>query len=382
MHVTTFSFLSAIVWSSALIVLTYLFRKVPRFSRCFGVFYMSLLYLFSVARMFFPIEVIPSVVVESKVVYPAIYRFLHTEVFSGTRLAISYNSILIIVWIAVSGVLLMKYAFQYHRSIRAITRYALPADERIQLIFARLQKADGKQIKISVWTCPNMDVPFGLGIFQKRIVLPEKEYTDLELRYILLHELTHFLSRDTVVKCMTSLFCILFWMNPFVYLLKKDLEQTLEIKCDLTVIEHLGAAEKAPYLQAIVDSLRRICTPHGALPYNATTLFQCAEQVNIKERFSAVMNFSPRKSSRLRKIILALVTALVLMTSYVVLPQPSFEAPKSTEQDALDFDPSNSYIIKGADGTYQICVENEFSHSISEEYAVFLRQIGFQLKEE
>ena len=380
MQVTIFSFLSAILWSSALIVLTYLLRKVKGLSRCFGVFYMFLLYLFSAARMFCPVEVIPSVIVESEKIYPAVYRFLHTKAFAGTSLAISHLSILAILWFAVSCILLIRYVLHYQRTIRALTRYAALADVKTQRTLERLQTAVHKQVKISVWVCPNIDVPFGLGIFQKRIILPPKEYTEQELRYILLHELMHFYNKDTVVKFMTSLFCIIFWMNPFVYLLKKDLEQTLEIKCDLTVIAHLGAREKAPYLQAIIDSLKRISTSNDTLPYTATALLQCAEQAGIEERFRAVMNFRPGKRSKLRQTVLALGTALVVMFSYVFLPQPKFEAPKS-EEGAIDYSPSDAYITKNTDGSYQICIENETPRSISDEYAMFLKGIGFQLKE-
>ncbi|WNX83502.1 M56 family metallopeptidase [Agathobaculum sp. NTUH-O15-33] len=382
MQVTIFSFLSAILWSSALIVLTYLLRKAKRSSRCFGVFYMFLLYLFSAARMFCPVEVAPSVIVESEKIYPAVYRFLHTKAFAGTSLAISYLSILSILWVAVCCILLIRYVLQYQKTIRGMTRYAALADEKIQQTLERLQTAVHKQVKISVWVCPNIDVPFGLGIFQKRIILPPKEYTDRELRYILLHELMHFNNKDTVVKFMTSLFCIIFWMNPFVYLLKKDLEQTLEIKCDLTVIAHLGAREKAPYLQAIIDSLKRISASNDTLPYTATALLQCAEQAGIEERFRAVMNFRPGKSSKLRQTVLALSTTMVLLTSYVFLPQPKFEAPRSTEKNTIDFDPSTSYILLEGDGEYWLYIKESPYTRLEENEAIFYKNIGFSILKE
>ena len=92
------------------------------------------------------------------------------------------------------------------------------------------------------------------------------------------------------------------------------------------------------------------------------------------------MNFRPGKSSKLRQTVLALGTALVVMSSYVFLPQPKFEAPKS-EEGAIDYSPSEAYITKNTDGSYQICIENETPRSISDEYAMFLKGIGFQLKE-
>ena len=93
-------------------------------------------------------------------------------------------------------------------------------------------------------------------MFRKKILLPRIDYSEEELLYILLHEYIHFANRDIFVKLLVSLFCMIFWWDPVAHLLKQDLEQTLEIKCDLSVAKCLNMEERACYLRTIISTLK------------------------------------------------------------------------------------------------------------------------------
>ena len=75
MQITLFSFISALLWSSLLIIVIYLVRRT-RFRPHFGVLTMVLLYLFCAARLLLPLEFPHTVIVSDNVVYPRIYSFL------------------------------------------------------------------------------------------------------------------------------------------------------------------------------------------------------------------------------------------------------------------------------------------------------------------
>ena len=78
MQITIFSFLSALLWSSLLIVAIYLLRHT-RFKQHFGVLSMVLLYLFCAVRLFLPLEFPHTLIAEDDVVYPYIYNLLTRE---------------------------------------------------------------------------------------------------------------------------------------------------------------------------------------------------------------------------------------------------------------------------------------------------------------
>ena len=240
MQVTIFSFLSALLWSSLLIVAIYLLRHT-RFKQHFGVLSMVLLYLFCAVRLFLPLEFPHTLIAADGVIYPHIYNLLTRErdMLANKPLVL----ILCAAWLLGFCELLFRYIRQYRKAIYSVAHYTTPWDERTNALLEQVQRQTGRKITVQGYTALNIESAFGMGVLHKRIILPDRDYTETELRYVLLHEYTHFLNQDTLVKLLVTLFCMIFWWNPVVYLLQKDLEQTLEIKCDLSVARTLDEQE-------------------------------------------------------------------------------------------------------------------------------------------
>ena len=95
MQVTLFSFFSSVLWSSVLIVGIYALRKVRRFRTSFGLSALVLLYLFSIMRILFPLELPHVIELGIDEVYPQIYRFLTTDHSYGEHLNFSYVDALV-----------------------------------------------------------------------------------------------------------------------------------------------------------------------------------------------------------------------------------------------------------------------------------------------
>ena len=164
-----------------------------------------------------------------------------------------------------------------------------------------------------------------MGVLHKRIILPDRDYTETELRYVLLHEYTHFLNHDT--SCEAAGYAVLhdILVESVVYLLQKDLEQTLEIKCDLSVARTLDEQERAAYLRMILSLMKQTGRKHR-LPFMATRAVQADAQAEIKERFVMVMTYSAQRHRHTASAMLTGVFALLLIASYAILPQPKFES--------------------------------------------------------
>ena len=220
-----------------MIIAIYLVRRT-RFRQHFGVLTMVLLYLFCAARLLLPLELPHTLIVEDSVVYPRIYDFLAREHEQIVRLPICV--LLCAIWLCGAVLLLSRYALQYRKAIRA-ARQSRPWDSCTASLLTEIQRQTGRTVNVRGRTAANIESAFGVGVLRRYIILPDKMYTDTELYYILLHEYTHFCNRDTAVKLLVTLFCIVFWWNPVVYLLQKDLEQTLELKCDRAIAQTLNA---------------------------------------------------------------------------------------------------------------------------------------------
>ena len=122
MTITIFSFLSALLWSSLLVVAIYLLRHT-RFKQHFGVLSMVMLYLFCAVRLFLPIEFPYTLIAADSVIYPRIYSLLMQD-FANRPLLI----LLCCLWLLGFCELLFRYVRQYRKAIYSITHYAEPWD--------------------------------------------------------------------------------------------------------------------------------------------------------------------------------------------------------------------------------------------------------------
>ena len=378
MQITIFSFLSALLWSSLLIVAIYLLRHM-RFKQHFGVLSMVLLYLFCTVRLFLPLEFPHTLIAADDVIYPYIYNLLTREhtILANKSLAL----ILCAVWLLGFCVLLFRFARQYRKAIRSVEHYAEPWDERTNTLLKQVQQQTRRTIKVQGYIATSVESAFGIGVIRKRIILPNKDYTEAELRYVLLHEYTHFLNHDTVVKLLVTLFCIIFWCNPVVYLLQKDLEQNLEIKCDLSVARILCSKERAEYLRTILALMKQSDRKHR-IPFAAAALFRTNADAAIKERFETVMACSANRRNRVASAVFTSVFTVLLIASYTVLPQPQFAAPKSTEQQTVDFNSDTAYIKQDHVREYWLCIQNEQPIRLTEEDVEFYKRLNFQIIKE
>ena len=378
MQITIFSFLSALLWSSLLIVAIYLLRHT-RFKQHFGVLSMVLLYLFCAVRLFLPLEFTHTLIAEDNVVYPHIYDLLtqKRDMLANAPIGL----ILCAVWILGFCELLFRYLWQYRKAIHSVERYAEPWDKQINALLRQVQQQTRRTIKVQGYTAANIESAFGIGMIHKRIILPDKDYTEAELRYVLLHEYTHFLKHDTVVKLLVALFCLIFWWNPVVYLLQKDLEQNLEIKCDLSVARTLCSKERAAYLRTILALMKQSDRKHR-IPFAAAALFKTDADAAIKERFETVMAYSEHQHHFVATTIFTSVFAVLLIVSYAVLPQPQFAAPKSTEPQTIDFNSDTAYIKQDHVWEYWLCIQNEQPIKIKKEEADFYQQTGLEIVKE
>lgn len=378
MQVTIFSFLSALLWCSLLIVAIYLLRHT-RFKQHFGVLSMVLLYLFCAVRLFLPLEFSHTLIAADGVIYPHIYNLLTRErdMLANKPLVL----ILCAAWLLGFCELLFRYIRQYRKAIYSVEHYAEPWDERTNALLEQVQRQTGRKITVQGYTALNIESAFGMGVLHKRIILPDRDYTETELRYVLLHEYTHFLNHDTVVKLLVTLFCMIFWWNPVVYLLQKDLEQTLEIKCDLSVARTLDEQERAAYLRTILSLMKQTGRMHH-LPFMATALFQTDAQAEIKERFVMVMTYSAQRHRHTASAMLTGAFALLLIASYAVLPQPKFDAPSSEKSGVIEFDSDTAYIQQNEAQEYWLYIQGESPIKLTKDEAEFYQQTGITITKE
>ncbi len=303
-----------------------------------------------------------------------IFRFLYLE-----RMIIFNNFhivwILLIIWLVVAGVKIRDFIIEYRNVHKNIMKLSKPSERNELEILENIKTELNKYINVNIYKSSYISTPIGIGLFEKSIILMDKPYTDKELYYILLHEYTHFINKDVVVKIMTTVFCYIFWWFPPIQLLKKDLEQVLEVKCDLSVTGDMDKQKKVEYLSVIVSTLKSPKRTQNETLVG-TALVEAKRKAEITERFEAVMDYIPSKKMIIISYVIATMFLLMSVLSYAYIVQPQYEAPEGESITTVE-----AYIVKTNEGEYLFYVDGNFDSELSEETAEVFIEHGYKLIE-
>lgn len=217
---------------------------------------------------------------------------------------------------------------------------------------------DKEKRNIKIVQTAAVEVPCCIGTFEKRILIPDKKYSREELHYIILHEYTHLDNKDILTIQLINILCIVFWWNPFVYILKGDMYQSIEIRCDQTVTKKLKSAERGNYLTVILKEYKasvqekEFRKPAGAMP-----LFEDHSD-HLIERFRLVAE-GKQSGSRIGRILVPVIAVALLVLSYSLILQPRYDVPENTytiENEFEDINQDNAYLYV-SDGKYYLHCE-------------------------
>lgn len=381
MHITLFSFVTAVLLSSLLIVVLYLSRKSVKTIRMLNFGYLACLYLFCLGRMFFSVELPFTIVVNAPTFMNPVSKFYrNTTLILGSHF--SKYELLLLLWVIGAIILLTRFFLRYIGEKRRIDRLSKQKNQAIQDLLDMLRK--DKKIHIQVLCCPNLSTPCGIGLFRRQILLPSQEYTEEELFHILRHELQHFQTHDLLVKWMIRVFQCLFWWNPLVYLLGKDMDQVLEIKCDLSVVKNYSRQETLAYMRTIKNQLKRAMEMQETVPIGSASLIGNFAMSNVEERFSYIAaSLKPTNRKELPKPVFALFFTALIIASYSIVIQPYFEVPELDENgEKIQYIQEDEMkLLHLKDGSYQQI--DEFGVTpIPKEIAEELIEQGVEMVEE
>lgn len=383
MHITLFSFVTAVLLSSLLIVVLYLSRKSVKTIRMLNFGYLACLYLFCLGRMVFSIELPFTVAVNAPSLMNPVFNFQGTGI-SILGKSLSVLEVLLILWAVGAAFLLTRFFIRYHQGKKVVDKIPKQENQAIQEVLNELQRENAHHYQIQVLCCQGLSTPCGIGLLRRQILLPSQEYTEEELFHILCHELQHFQTHDLLVKWMIRVFQCLFWWNPLVYLLGKDLDQVLEIKCDLSVVKNYSRQETLAYMRTIKNQLKRAMEMQETVPIGSASLIGNFAMSNVEERFSYIVaSLKPTNRKELPKPVFALFFTALIIASYSIVIQPYFEVPELDENgEKIQYIQKDEMkLLHLKDGSYQQI--DEFGVTpIPKEIAEELIEQGVEMIEE
>ncbi|MBP1906976.1 beta-lactamase regulating signal transducer with metallopeptidase domain [Paenibacillus turicensis] len=161
---------------------------------------------------------------------------------------------------------------------------------------------------VKVMISPKATTPMLVGIWRPVVILPNTQLGEKELSMIMSHELTHLQRGDLIVKLLLLIANTIYWFNPIVYILNRQLNVLCELSCDEKVVRKMDMDNRRLYGKTLLSMLEYSVSQRNVV---FTSSF-CSPKSEMKWRLLNVMN---NKKMKTKVIILSLFSALVLVIS-------------------------------------------------------------------
>lgn len=384
MSLSFFSLVMSALFSTFLVLVIHLLRTKDFFLKAFGPHTILLLYGFTLFRMLLAWEPSFSTPLETYLVYTHLYRSVRNVTVAAGGFRFAFLDCACVIWLSVSFILAARFFWMNFTSVRKVVRGSTDGGSAAYQMLETIKKETRRQPFVRVRICPGLEGPMGIGLIRKRIFLPDEPYTKQELYYILKHEYTHFCNHDLLIKYLVRLFVSLFWWNPAVYLLKKDVSELIEIRCDMTVTKDFDRKEQLAYLLTIVRILKGGQPPQEMPPHMLATGLLNKERKILMERFDMVISKRRLVSKWCRGAFWALFFTLFFL-SYCFILQPAYDPPREdiyTDSTVQEVNMLDAYLIEHKDGSYSLVQPESVPTHINNEAAQVLMESGFTIFKE
>lgn len=309
-------------------------------------------------RMIFPVELLP---ISHNVYLPDLLTTIvgetrRTHFFHDT---VSWWNILEIIWGCGSLYSLFKYIKRNHAFRKYVRKHAVVLSESsVQMqTFTQIQSETAKKCvqKIQLLALPLLKSPVIWGIRRPCILIPSTlELSETEWRYVLLHEVNHYLHKDLYIKFLLHIICMIYWWNPFCKFLKNDTDTILEMRIDQTLANNL--AHTAEYLSCLLKTASyQIENP---LPVPDFSINFCDSV--LARRFETLTQKQNKPTSSLAVIVFVSISFFIYISSYFIIFEDDYYPPDQFTDDIIIPTKDNCFLIERSDGSYDLYLNGTY----------------------
>lgn len=299
-------------------------------------------------RALFPVEFFYTKSFYFQHFFTVIRKVLTMELAVGTA-RIGLYQVLLAVW-AAGALLIGARKLRFFRRVERAARLGsemLSQDKREYLAYMKADYPELEQTEILMF--PGAPGPMLMGGREKKILMPEMDYSEEELRYIFAHEALHIRQKDVVWKLLIDFITTVYWWNPIFHILQETLFDMIEMNIDALLTRDSDAERKKAYMEC----LERVAESSEGVDCVGAICFSSSTAEHLRRRFYYIVH--GKKESRIKKVVSYSVIAAVLFFSSCVVFEPVFPAPEGV----FECTDENTYVIY-RDGRYDIYLEGEY----------------------
>src|ERR1017187_915255 len=218
---------------------------------------------------------------------------------------------LLLVWAAGALALAVCLLIMHYRLWRSVTPRRPLIDAPVMNLLEDCKQAMGLRVPVTMVETGAVGSPSLFGFVRPRLLLPvglTQSFSQEELRYIFLHELSHIKRWDILTGWLMTALQILHWFNPLVWLAFHRMRVDRELACDALALSYAKDEENQPYGRTIIKLLEGF----GCSTWAPSMAGTVENKNQMKERISMIAKF--RKTSHGPALAGVLFIALGLVT--------------------------------------------------------------------
>ena len=286
-------------------------------------------FLLLVLRLVIPLEFPITYSVYVTDIYAEFCKVLRSTKISGIHIMTVFFAISLCGTVIITIVKILRYK----RFFRLLSHGEVIRYIDVKNIF-------GKTIKIPIKQMKYIDEVFIIGLLNPVIIFPENLVGKEE--YIIQHELEHFKNHDLWYKLLVDILCIIYWWNPFVYIMKRNVSDMLEVRTDFSVVENISKKDRIAYVNNILLYANEKSRVKVGLGLNKSL---------SKVRVYSVLNEKNKQKTKFNLIII-----LMIIVSFFLIIEPRETLDLNDGQFTLEG--NDKYLVKSKGG-YDIYVEGK-----------------------
>lgn len=369
--------LMATLCCNIMVIFLFLVFHVKNLLPEFGLKLTGFFLILITVRLLLPIEFL---MISHNIIFPpeisrVVALFRQPRFWNST---VSWWNLLEIVWAAgCIGIGLYRIICNY-RALHMIKQVSRDSDMRCLSIMHQIQEeffqasscnllskgARQHLQNITIRIMPASYNPMVCGLRKPCILLPGNlELSDEELYFVLKHEIHHVVHHDIWLKIGMQVLAILYWWNPFCWLLKDYLNRFLEMRIDFSMADN--PKQRAAYLSCLLEIVKQSAVKTGN-DYSLGIHFCSSDKSILSQRFKILLDTHANEKNRPNRLPrgIAICGMLLLFFCSFLFIFESHYMPPEIQEDTISYDKQNSYFIDNQDGTYDFYINRQYIETV------------------